>query len=382
MSEQTAKGRGMFNGTPQYDNFCRMHDLVPTNRLEPSTRPRPWPTGTPLDLPESFAFDGQSRSSEALFTETDTSALLVLHDGQVRHERYALTGGPEVPWLSMSVAKSFISTLVGIALGEGHFNSIDEPISRYVPVEPGSAYDGVTIKQVLHMSSGARWNEDYGDRQSDITRLVAASKGKDGSNLDQFIASMVRESEPDVICRYNSAETQVLGALIKHTTGESITDYMQQRLCEPLGFASPGYWMVDATGMEHAFGGLNLAARDFARIGELFRNGGRWHGTQIVPEQWVRDSTSVDDPIREPGNPVVGGHSFDLGYGYQWWIPSGDRGEFMGIGVYNQFVYVDPTAKVTIVKLSANPRYGLSEDESDSRIMESIAFFRAIAAQY
>jgi CubicO group peptidase (beta-lactamase class C family) len=175
-----------------------------------------------------------------------------------------------------------------------------------------------------------------------------------GGTLDDFVAIMVRESEPGTLCRYNSGETQVLGALVAGATGRSVADYMREKLGEPLGMAEPGYWIVDPAGTELSFAGLNLTARDYARLGELYRNGGVWQGRQIVPADWVRDSVTVAAPHLEPGRPLVGGHHFDLGYGYQWWIPAGDRGEFSAIGVHNQFVYVDPAGNTTIVKLSAN----------------------------
>ncbi|HXT94609.1 MAG TPA: serine hydrolase domain-containing protein, partial [Trebonia sp.] len=149
----------LFTGAPQHEHFCRMNELVQTLRMAPSSTPRTWETGAAIDLPATFEFMGQTLSASELLTQTDTAALLVLKDGVIRHEQYTLTGGPHVNWLSMSVAKSFISALVGIALSEGLIGDIEEPISKYVPVDPGSAYDGTAIRSVLQMSSGARWNE-------------------------------------------------------------------------------------------------------------------------------------------------------------------------------------------------------------------------------
>ncbi|MFD9607079.1 serine hydrolase domain-containing protein [Streptomyces sp. NPDC059970] len=268
--------------------------------MAPSAHPYLWPHGEAASLPESFDYNGTARVTKEFLARTDTSALLVLVDGIIRHESYFLTGGPDVQWLSMSVSKSFISALVGIAVDEGHITGIDEPISSYVPVRPGSAYDGVSIKNVLQMSSGARWNEDYNDPASDIYQLTAATAGI-GGTLDDVVARMVRESAPGTVCRYNSGETQVLGALLARATGRPVTDYMREKLCEPLGMTSTGYWLVDPAGTELAFGGLNLTARDFARLGELYRNGGVWQGRQIVPAQWVRDSITVTAPHLQPG---------------------------------------------------------------------------------
>lgn len=374
---QTLADLGLFTGAPQHENFCRVKDLVEVREMAPAANAHVWPQGPSIALPETYEFGGAARSTEDFMVETDTAALLVLVDGVVRHERYALTGGPDVPWLSMSVAKSFISALVGIAVAEGHITSIDEPISSYVPVQPGSAYDGVSIKNVLRMSSGARWNEDYNDPTSDIFRLTLAAIGV-GGTLNDFVTTMVRETEPGTVCRYNSGETQILGALLSKATGRSVADYMVEKLCEPLGM-STGYWSVDPAGTELSFAGLNLTARDYAKLGELYRNGGVWRGERIVPAEWVHDSVTVAAPHLEAGRPLVGGHAFDLGYGYQWWLPGGDRGEFSAIGVYNQFVYVDPASSTTIVKLSANRRYGTSTEESTNREVETIAFLRAIA---
>lgn len=178
------------------------------------------------------------------------------------------------------------------------------------------------------------------------------------------------------------AFTQALGALLVKATGQSLTDYMREKLVEPLGFESDCYWLVDGTGMEMAFAGLNVTARDFAKLGELYRNNGRWNGQQIVPEDWVDASVRVSAPHLAPGQPILADHPLDLGYGYQWWLPDGDRGEFSAIGIYNEFVYVDPSRAVTIVKLSANPAYGTSMDEATNREMENIAFLREIAASF
>ena len=230
------------------------------------------------------------------------------------------------------------------------------------------------------MSSGARWNEDYNDPTSDVHRLGAAMAG--AMSLDAFVATMVRGTAPGTVCRYNSGDTQALGSLLVKATGRSLTDYMREKLVEPLGFEGDAFWLIDGTGMEMAFAGLNMTARDFAKLGELYRNHGRWNGRQIVSEAWVRASVRADAPHLEPGRPILADHPLDLGYGYQWWLPGGDHGEFSAIGIYNQLVYVDPSRGVTIVKLSANPAYGTTMDERTNREMENIAFLRAIAASF
>jgi len=372
---------GLFTGVEQHENFSRIDELVSSRAMAPSSNPRPWPGGNDVAVVETFEFEGAQSNTEQFLAETDTAALLVLHEGTMRHESYALTGGPDVRWISMSVAKSFTSALVGIALQEGMIGSIEEPISSYVSVEPGSAYDGVTIRSVLQMSSGARWHEDYSDPESDIVRLGEASAGA-GGGLNAFVATMSCDVPPDTLCRYNSADTQALTALLRSATGQSLAAFMQSRLVEPLGFTSPGAWLVDPQGVELGFGGLALTARDYARIGELYRNGGRVDGQQVVAAEWVAASITASAPHLQSGRVLVGGHTTFEGYGYQWWLPPGDRGEFEAVGVYNQFVYVDPTSGVTIVKLSANRTYGMTEDEPENREEETTAFLRAVARQF
>lgn len=370
---------GLFTGAPQHENFCRVDKLAPVSRMPSASKPYTWPRGATISLPQTYTFEGTSRSTEDFLVNTDTAAILVLVDGAIRHGQYWLTGGPKVNWLSMSVAKSFVSALVGIAVQEEHIESIEDPVSKYVPVNPGSAYDGISIRNVLQMSSGARWNEDYNNPESDIYKMGLAQMGK-GGGLNGFIAQMSKESPPDTVCRYNSGETQVLGALIAHATGRTLSSYMAEKLVEPLGFESPSFWVTDMLGTEMAYAGLNLTTRDYAKLGELYRNGGVWQGKRIINEGWVRASTTIDSPIREAGKPIVADHAFDLGYGYQWWIPPGNKGDYSAIGVLNQLVYVNPEKKATIVKLSANRRYGTSKSESTDQNMENVEFLRAIAA--
>ncbi len=366
----------LFNGEPQHEVFSHMEDHFPTSVMPSATDSFQFANGEDMVLPEIFRFEDLDYSTEEFLIASDTSALLVLKNGEERFENYYITGGRNVQWISWSVAKSFVSALIGIAIEEGFIGSIDDVITQYVPSLKNSAYDGVSIKNILQMSSGARWNEDYSDKNSDIHRLGAVMSGE--SSLAAFMASIERDNEPGTVCQYNSADTQALGMLLTKATGRSVSSYMQEKLCEPLGMESRSYWILDHTGMELVLGGLNMSARDFAKIGELYRNRGRLNGKQIVPSAWVAASIVPDAPHLESGNVLVGGHVLPLGYGYQWWVPPGDRGEFCAIGVYNQFVYVDPPSGVVIVKLSANRLYGTTNNETENRELATIELLRAI----
>ena len=368
----------LFSGAEQYENFGRIADLFPTTTTAAPNEARSFAEGEPVALPPGFDCEGRRWSTEEFLQTTDTVALLVLHEGRIRFEEYWLTGGRDVPWLSMSVAKSFVSALVGIAVEEGHIRSIEEPITDYLPALAGSAYDGVRIKDILQMSSGAAWDETYGDPDSDINRfgrILAV-----GGSLNEFAATLDREREPGTYNHYNSTDTQVLGWLLVETTGQSVTDYLREKLWEPLGMENDAHWMTDDHGMEMVFGGLNATARDYAKLGELYRNGGRFEGRQIVPEAWVRASVTPDAPHLQPGDHEMS--DWAIGYGYQWWVPEGTEGEYSAIGVYNQFIWVNPSRDLVIVKLSANSGYATAEDGSADLEFETIEFFRAIGAQF
>lgn len=367
----------LFTGEEQVENFNRVKDLFPTTTLAPSTTPFQFPEGEKIILPKDFSYDGKSFATEQFLADTDTSALLVIHDGEIRYENYWRTGGRHTQWLSMSVAKSFTSALVGIAVAEGHIQSIEEPVTRYVPSLKGSAFDGVRIKDILQMSSGAAWDETYGDPESDVRRFgnILAI----GGSFEEFLKTVKREREPGTYNRYNSSETQVLGALLTAATGRTVTDYMQEKLWQPLGMEDEAYWIVDDDEMEMVFGGLNATAQDYAKLGELFRLGGKWGDRQIVPADWVKASVTPDAPHLMPGDNDAS--DFQLGYGYQWWVPEGHEGEYSAIGVYNQFIYVNPARDLVIVKLSANSDYGTSDDGSSDREFETIELFRAIGSK-
>lgn len=372
--ERLAMASKMFSGAEQYENFARIKEMYPTTLLTAAPTPYDFPEGSPLTLPDRFTSAGKEYGVADFLALTDTSALLVLQDGKVRFEEYFLTGGRDVNWLSMSVAKSFISTLVGIAFDEGLIESLDAPITDYVPELKGSAYDNVAIVDVLEMSSGASWSEDYADPDSDVIRMgkILAI----GGSIDKFTASIKPLREPGTYNKYNSADTQALGMLVARATGQSVTDYMQEKLWAPLGAENDAYWMVDDHNVELAFAGLNATARDYAKLGELFRRKGEWFGQQIVSEAWVADATHSTKAHLLPGeNPAS---DLPLGYGYQWWLMDGDEEEYSAIGVYNQFIYVNPSKDLVIVKLSAFSDYATVESEEGYREAETIELFRAI----
>ena len=363
----------LFTGEEQYQNLNRVYEIFPTSKLSHSSKPLVFKKGVSLELPSNFIFEDKVVKVDEYLSRTDTSALLILKDGKISYENYWLTGGKNVQWISMSVAKSFISALIGIAIDQGHIKSLEDKVTDYVPQLKNSAYDNVRIKDILQMSSGASWNEDYSDPNSDINR--SSKIFAIGGSLDEFSASLKKELKPGSYNRYNSTDTQVLGMLLREATRTSITKYMQEMLWHPMGAQDSGYWILDSKNMEMAYAGFNATARDYAKLGELYRLGGKINGKQIIPSDWIKASVKPDAPHLMPGdNPLS---DFPLGYGYQWWVPD-LSGDFSAIGVYNQFIYVSPKSNMVIVKLSANSIYGTSEALSTLSELEAIEFFKAI----
>ena len=368
-SEWTTRPTGLFQGGSQVENFREMATIHPVRVARRAAKAAPFAAGEPIELPARFAFEGRSLDTAQFLSEMETTGLLVLRDGRIVFERYWLGNDATTQAASWSVGKSFVSALVGIAIEDGAIGSIEDPVSRYAPMLEGGAYDGVRLKDVLQMSSGARWNEDYSDPGSDIGRWLRTLA--EGGSLDEFAAGCVRDCEPGTLNRYNSTDTHVLGMVVRGAAGRSLTEYLREKLWDPLGAEADAFWIVDSTGAEVAGGGLSAVLRDYARLGELYRNGGVWRGRRLVSEAWVRASVTPDAPHVMPG-------PGSLGYGFQWWVPA-DSDAFCAIGVYNQFVCVDPATGTVIAQTAAFRRYGADLRAESYRVGDCLALFRAIA---
>lgn len=290
------------------------------------------------------------------------TGLVILHHGQLVHESYYLGTAPQDLRISWSVAKSFLSALFGILHSEGMIPSLDDPVEKYAALLKGSAYEGVSVHDVLTMSSGVAFNEDYLDFNSDINRMgrVLAL----GGSMDEFAASLKqRASAPGSQWHYVSIDTHVLGMVIRGATGKDIPELMETRLLAPLGLEAAPYYLTDSSGISFVLGGLNLRTRDYARFGQMVLQDGQWQGHQVVPADWIKLSTS---PQAKDGS----------AYGYQWWIPpQASRGEVMAQGVYGQYIYINPSLNV-VIAVNAADRDFEAEGVNDA----NIAMLRKIAA--
>lgn len=324
------------------------------------------------DLPIEYEYKGETKNLVKFLNDTWTTGLIVLKNDKIAFEDYYLGNSTSSKTISWSVAKSFISALIGIAVAEGHITDIQQPVTDYVSILKGTGYDGVRIKDVLQMSSGVRFNEDYGDFFSDINRLGRAIAFN--TSLDDFVASLVRERSPGTYNHYVSMDTQVLGMVLREATGQTISSLLEEKIWKKIGMESNAYWLIDGNSMELAFGGLNAVLRDYARFGLLYQKKGNWNGEQIILAEWIQKSVTPDAPHLLPGeNPDS---SCVLGYGFQWWIPQKPEGDFLAIGIHNQFIYIHPKYSVVIAKSSAYPDYNMDGDDKE---FETIAVFRTIA---
>jgi CubicO group peptidase (beta-lactamase class C family) len=321
-------------------------------------------------LPDSFTFEGKQVNVHDFLERTGTTGLIIIKDDTILHESYYRGNTASTQCISWSVGKSFVSALVGLAVSEGRIKSIHDPVTDYVPVLKSCGYDGVSIKDLMNMSSGIRFNEDYADFHSDINRMGRTIAF--GTSMEKFILTLKRERPAGQFRHYVSMDTQVLGMLVRNVTGMSLSDYLEQEIWKKAGMEADAYWLLDSTGMELAFGTLNVTLRDFARFGVLYRDRGRMMNQQIIPEQWVEDSVTPDAPHLMPGKKLNSNSVF--GYGYQWWIPPVPDGDFMAMGIYNQFIYVNPRRGIVIAKTSAHPDFNRNEDE-----LASAAMFQTLA---
>jgi len=364
----------LFDAENIVENFRSFDQVMPVSRLTPPPQPYQFPKGEPLSLPGKFNHEGNLMSSSDFIKDFRTTGLMVIQNGEMVFEQYYLGNKPNTKNISWSMAKSFISALVGIAVDEGLIKSINQTVDEYCPILKGSGYEGITIKNVLQMSTGVAFNEDYADFNSDINRWGRSFAL--GRSQDKFAATLVNERPQGTYNHYVSINTHVLGMVLTKATGKTVTQYMQEKFWTPMGMQDDAYWIIDDQNMEAVLGCFNATVRDYAKMGSLYLNNGKFNGRQIVPAQWVKASVTPDAPHLMPG---TNEHSNRLlGYGYQWWIVDGEQGEFMAQGVYNQNIYINPTTNTVVVKLSANDKY-TDKSYIPSLSSTAVAFFRSIA---
>lgn len=313
--------------------FREMERHFPGTVAAPARKVRPLPGGAAIaTLPEAEV--------SAYMAAQSLVGLIVVQDGRVRLERYAHGFAPDQRWTSFSVAKSLTATLAGQALAEGRIRSLADPVTAYLPELKGSGYDGVTVSQVLTMSSGVRWNEDYADPASDVARMFSEPMRPGFDPALAYMAKLPREAQPGATWRYKTGETNLVGTIVQRATGKVLTDYAAEKLIPAAGFEGELFWIVDPVGTSIGGCCLSLSLRDYARFGLLALEGGKG----VTSRGWFAQASRAHHGTGTPGH----------GYGYQWWTYPG--GMWGAQGIFGQAITILPGKRAVIVQLGNWPQ--------------------------
>jgi CubicO group peptidase (beta-lactamase class C family) len=358
-------------------NFINMKEFFPTSTpIKASEDPYIFKKRDDFIMPDSYEFEGEEKQIIESIDYFNTDGLMILKDGEVHYENYWNENKETSRHIIWSVSKSFLSALVGIALNEGLIEDINDPVIKYLKDFKGTGYEGVSIKNLLQMSSGIEFNEDYGDPDSDINRYGRVTAT--GTSQREFAKTLKNSREPGTYNHYISLDSQMLGMLVAEVSNMSVKEYLHEKIWSKIGMQDDAFYLTDKQEIEMSLGGLNVTLRDMAKFGQLYLNNGKWNGNQIVPFEWVANSTTPLDIHVQPN----AGDEFSSdawGYGYQWWVPGPEVSDYTAHGIYNQFIYINPESNVVIAKTSSN--FNFVEERQYTKDAH-IAIFRTIAKSF
>ncbi|MDJ1499756.1 serine hydrolase [Xanthocytophaga agilis] len=278
---------------------------------------------------------------DSLLENTPTVAFLIIRNDSILFEKYYRAYEKNSTVASFSMAKSYTSALIGIAISEGHIHSVNDKIIAYIPeFKDKKDFDKVTIRHLLQMTSGIKANESY------YSPFGMAAKIYYGRNLRKYISRLKMDYEPGTQFAYRSINTQLLGLILERATHKNVTEYMNEKLWQPIGMEYDATWSIDKkkNGLEKTFCCINAKARDFAKFGRLYLHKGNWNGKQLIPAKWVEESTQIDT--------TQGSVPY---YQYQWWFTNTKKGNFEANGFHGQYIYVNPSKNLIIVRLGKQP---------------------------
>ncbi len=330
-----------WNQTQKEAFFPHMEDQFDVHTVKVGPHVTPLPDGAPLGELKIKAGD-KTLTVDDFMAGEKTAGLLVIQDGKVRLEKYGLGYGPKGRWTSFSVAKSFSSTLLGAAIKDGYIKSVDDLVTTYLPGLKGSGYEGVTLRQILTMTSGVRWNEDYSDVNSDVARffMVKPAPGEDPTVA--YMKTLPREAAPGTKWVYKTGETNLIGVIVSAATHKTLADYLTEKVWGAAGMEQDAVWMVDPRGQEVGGCCLSVSLRDYGRMGMFMIGGAKGpDGKSIVPDGWIAAATR--------GGAETGWNGY--GYGYQWWTRK--DGTYDAVGIFGQLIHIDPARKLVVVINSA-----------------------------
>lgn len=322
-----------FAGTNDYKKF-------PARPLQAPAQPATYPAAPVERGPRSITWQGKEQGFDAFLERHKTVAFVVIHRDTVVYERYFKGYDERHMHTSFSMAKSVVGMLVGCAIDDGLIQGVDQPVTDFIPELAPNGFDKVTVEHLLQMTGGLKFNESYSNPFGDAAKFYY------GRRMYRYMAKMKVAHPPGTRFEYQSGSTQLLGwvlerALRMHHDPRTVTAYLEDKLWAPLGMRNSGSWSIDRKkgGIEKFFCCINATALDYAKLGSLYLHAGNWQGRQLVPAEWVATSTRPD--TSQGGVPY---------YRHQWWLPSPD-GDFMAHGLLGQYVYVNPSKELVIVRL-------------------------------
>lgn len=319
-------------------NFADINDYkkFPVRNIENGTTKFIFPTAEIGKVPKGIDIKGKNEPFEKYLEDNKTVAFLIIQNDTIQYEKYFGKHNETSIVPSFSMAKSITSILIGCAIDDKLIQSVEEPITNYIPELKENGFDKVTIEHILQMTSGLDFNESYSNPFGDAATFYY------GTNLRKAINKMKLKTEPGKQFEYVSGNSQLLGLVLERALkNKTVTQYLEEKIWKPLEMEFDASWSLDRKkdGLEKTFCCLNARARDYAKIGKLYLNKGRWNGKQIVSEDWVKQSTKID---------TTNGSAWY--YQYQWWLPT-KTGDFMAQGILGQYIYVHPKKNLIIVRL-------------------------------
>ena len=313
-----------------------------------------------------YEYQGQTFTVDEYVARNAATGLLVARGDTVLIERYQYARRDRHRFTSWSMAKTVTGMLIGIAIAEGLIRSVDDPAAAYVPALAGTEYGRTSLRHLLQMSSGVRFVEEYSGKD-DTAKLAAETFRQVGAGGVAAVTQFnERAAPPGTRFYYASAETQVLGLVLRSAVGRAVAHYLQEKIWEPMGAEADATWLIDRAGQEAAYCCINAVLRDYARLGLLLAHDGNWRGRQIIPAAWIEEATRV-----RPGQPQPG----TGGYGYQVWVLAGERRMFAFRGVRGQAIYVDPASRLVLVHTAVR------KQARDPGVREANALWRGLIQQ-
>ena len=350
----------LFWSQSQRDAGFRMMDrvsfLVEARDIPATDTLKDLPEGPPLSLDLDL---------DAYVQDNRHAAIVILHKGQIRLETYGLGFDATGRWTSFSVAKSLTSTLVGAAIIDGYIESLEDPVSKYIPDLTGSAYDDVTVAQLMTMSSGVRWIEDYEDPASDVALFNTHVSDDGGSNLVSYMKGLPRAHPAGEVWNYSTGETNLIGILVREATGKPLAEYLSEKIWGPYGMQQDASWVLNEDGTEISGCCIQATTRDFARFGQFMLDGAAINGQAIVPAGWIEQATSKQIENGLPGQ----------GYGFQWWTY--DDGAYAADGIFGQGIFIDPARNLVI---ATNSSWSSAMGDVDRAHAKREEFYKAVQA--